>query len=229
MRWLSATRTTRSRPRGNSWIHSLPARRWRTSSYTACSRSRLRSSFTAVGGGRACRFERAPPPGHLAGHLRWPGRDRDRSRCPRAAREARGRSVERLRPRGRALPAAGRGGHRSRAGAGALRRLPWRQVHLGRVHRSGRVDDTERAPHFNMRLTTVWGATVGVYSILAKEGAQILGSEFDLAILCEAAQVPHEVYSNKIERALLGRAKRRQSDGYLRRTGRAILLTTPKQ
>ena len=87
----------------------------------------------------------------------------------------------------------------------------------------------QRAPHFNMRLTTVWGATVGVYSILAKEGAQILGSEFDLAILCEAAQVPHEVYSNKIERALLGRAKRRQSDGYLRRTGRAILLTTPKQ
>ena len=85
-----------------------------------------------------------------------------------------------------------------------------------------------RSPHFSMRLATVWGARVQAYSVLQKEGTQILGNEYDLAILCEAAQFSHEVYSNKIERALLGRGKRRTQDGYLRRTGRSVLLTTPK-
>jgi len=85
-----------------------------------------------------------------------------------------------------------------------------------------------RKPHFSMRLTTVWGSSVQVYSVLQKEGTQILGNEYDLAILCEAAQFSSDVYGNKIERALLGRAKRRTVDGYLRRTGRSVLLTTPK-
>lgn len=85
-----------------------------------------------------------------------------------------------------------------------------------------------RAPHFSMRLATVWGARVQAYSVMLKEGTQILGNEYDLAILCEAAQFSHDVYSNKVERALLGRAKRRTMDGYLRRTGRSVLLTTPK-
>lgn len=85
-----------------------------------------------------------------------------------------------------------------------------------------------RSPHFSMRLSTVWGSRVQVYSVLAKEGSQVLGNEFDLAVLCEAAQFSHDVYSNKVERALLGRAKRRTHGGYLRRTGRSVLLTTPK-
>ncbi len=85
-----------------------------------------------------------------------------------------------------------------------------------------------RSPHFSMRLTTIWGASVQVFSTISKEGAQILGNEFDMAILCEAAQVPHEVFNTKVERALLGRAKQRTGQKYLRRTGRAILLTTPK-
>lgn len=85
-----------------------------------------------------------------------------------------------------------------------------------------------RSPHFSMRLTTIWGASVQVFSTISKEGAQILGNEFDIAILCEAAQVPHEVFNTKVERALLGRAKQRTGSSYLRRTGRAILLTTPK-
>ncbi len=85
-----------------------------------------------------------------------------------------------------------------------------------------------RKPHFAMRIVTVWGAELNVFSTGAKEGAQILGNEFDMAILCEAAQVPHEIFNNKVERALLGRAKKRGGTGYLRRTGRAILLTTPK-
>lgn len=83
-------------------------------------------------------------------------------------------------------------------------------------------------PHFAMRLRTVWGSTIQAYSVLQKEGTQILGNEYDLAILCEAAQFDSNVYSNKIERALLGRAKRRTNSNYLRRTGRAVLLTTPK-
>jgi len=86
----------------------------------------------------------------------------------------------------------------------------------------------QRAPHFSMRLTTVWGSQVRVFSTTSKEGAQLLGNEFDLAILCEAAQVVPDVYNTKIERALLGRAKKRK-DGYVRKTGRAVLLTTPKQ
>lgn len=85
-----------------------------------------------------------------------------------------------------------------------------------------------RSPHYSMRLTTVWGSTLRVFSTTAKEGAQLLGNEFDLAILCEAAQVMPDVYNTKVERALLGRAKKR-ADGYVRRTGRAVLLTTPKQ
>jgi hypothetical protein len=85
-----------------------------------------------------------------------------------------------------------------------------------------------RSPHFSMRITTVWGSRVQVYSTMAKEGQQILGNEFDLAVLCEAAQMPADVYHVKIERALLGRAKQRTGTNYLRRTGRAILLTTPK-
>ncbi len=85
-----------------------------------------------------------------------------------------------------------------------------------------------RSPHFSMRLTTIWGASIQVFSTISKEGAQILGNEFDIAILCEAAQVPHDVFNTKVERALLGRAKQRTGQNYLRRTGRAILLTTPK-
>lgn len=86
-----------------------------------------------------------------------------------------------------------------------------------------------RQPHFSMRLATLWGSRVSVFSINSKEGAQILGNEFDLAILCEAAQVPADIYNTKVERALLGRAKKRAGSEYLRKTGRAILLTTPKQ
>jgi hypothetical protein len=85
-----------------------------------------------------------------------------------------------------------------------------------------------RSPHFSMRLSTVWGSSVRVFSTTSKEGAQLLGNEFDLAILCEAAQVVPDVYNTKVERALLGRAKKRH-DGYVRKTGRAVLLTTPKQ
>lgn len=85
-----------------------------------------------------------------------------------------------------------------------------------------------RSPHFSMRLKTIWGSSVQVFSTISKEGAQILGNEFDMAILCEAAQVPDEVFNTKVERALLGRAKQRTGQNYLRRTGRAILLTTPK-
>lgn len=86
-----------------------------------------------------------------------------------------------------------------------------------------------RQPHFSMRLATLWGSRVSVFSINSKEGAQILGNEFDLAIMCEAAQIPSDIYTNKVERALLGRAKKRKGSDYLRKTGRAILLTTPKQ
>lgn len=84
-----------------------------------------------------------------------------------------------------------------------------------------------KAPHFNMSMETIWGSHLQVFSTQTNEGRQLLGNEFDLAVLCEAAQISAEVYNVKLERALMGRAKQKTGQDYLRRTGRAILLTTP--
>ena len=84
-----------------------------------------------------------------------------------------------------------------------------------------------RPPHFSMRMATAWGSELVVVSTLSKEGGQLLGYEFDCVILAESSHVESDVYHRKIERALLGRAKKRDATGYLRRTGRAYLLTTP--
>lgn len=81
--------------------------------------------------------------------------------------------------------------------------------------------------HYSMQLETAWGSSVEVISIKQGEGQGLLGDEYDLAVLCEASYVDPEVYTNKLDVRLRGRAKYK-SNGFLRRTGRVLLLTSPK-
>lgn len=78
----------------------------------------------------------------------------------------------------------------------------------------------------DMRLSTAWDSHVETMATRQGEGSVLLGSEYDLVIFCEAAQVPASVYYSMVERALYRRNKVR-SNGYRARTGRALFLTTP--
>ena len=77
-------------------------------------------------------------------------------------------------------------------------------------------------------IQTLWGSSVQIYSAQEDQGQSLLGEEFDLVVVGEAGIVPAEVVDTKVQRALLGRAKKDPITGYVRDTGRLCLFSTPK-
>jgi hypothetical protein len=79
-----------------------------------------------------------------------------------------------------------------------------------------------------MDIATIWNSRVRAFSTDHKDGAQILGKEFDLVILGEGSHVTADIYQRMVVRAINRRVKvRPELDNYFRKTGRAVMFTTP--
>ncbi len=82
----------------------------------------------------------------------------------------------------------------------------------------------------NMTIQTIWGSTVDCFSADYGDGDQVLGKEFDLIVVGEAAKLSADTFQRKAIRALNRRIKNLQDSlgsSHVRRTGRACMYTTP--